>query len=433
MICAPMPLYYTRCPVPTASGIAFQHDLFEPLFAGTGYEVRNLQELGDTHRDAHYTHSIEQFFREGGGSPPMWARSRGVDSVLLGITFMEELLGIYVRTEDAATTVADLADRRFALPVWPRLVFNFWRFAAEKGIASALRVHGLTEADVRLVDVTEDWDPHERRQVGRVDAVTPARCEYRAQLEALLSGEVDAIFGKGPEAALLEREAGGRVRLLYDLRSAPDLRARVNNSTPRLLTTGRSLLDGHPNAVVTYLRAVLHAGRWALMQPDAARRLIARECAVDDAQLETCLQPNYAEELLPSFSARNWEATQIMQEFLLTRGYLEREFQLDTWADSGPLNEACALEGLDLQQFSQNRDEKTFRELDLRNNWSKGTAFRRFKALLPVLAEGEDFHRLAADSDALKIDELRVAGRIYASTVHAVLLRARACALIESG
>ena len=122
-----------------------------------------------------------------------------------------------------------------------------------------------------------------------------------------------------------------------------------------------------------------------------------------------------------------------MQEFLLTRGYLEREFQLDTWADSGPLNEACALEGLDLQQFSQNRDEKTFRELDLRNNWSKGTAFRRFKALLPVLAEGEDFHRLAADSDALKIDELRVAGRIYASTVHAVLLRARACALIESG
>ena len=80
----------------------------------------------------------------------------------------------------------------------------------------------------------------------------------------------------------------------------------------------------------------------------------------------------------------------------------------------------------------QDGNELTFRELDLRNRWAKGTAFRRFKALLTELVEGEDFRRLAADVEGSQIDELRITGRIYPSTVHAVLLSPRACALVES-
>jgi hypothetical protein len=74
----------------------------------------------------------------------------------------------------------------------------------------------------------------------------------------------------------------------------------------------------------------------------------------------------------------------------------------------------------------------TFRELDARNNWTKGVAFRRFKAALPKLVEGEDFQRLDADTERVQIQALRSCGRIYASTVHAVLLGSRACALIEA-
>lgn len=76
-------------------------------------------------------------------------------------------------------------------------------------------------------------------------------------------------------------------------------------------------------------------------------------------------------------------------------------------------------------------DDLTFRELDRRHGWVKGTAFRRFKAALPELVEGDDFQRLDASDDKAQIDALRAAGRIYATTVHAVLLRPRACALIE--
>ena len=91
---APYPVYYTRCPVPTASGIAFRRNMFEPVFEDSGYEVRNIRELGPERQNVHFTHAIDNFFREGGGSPPVWARANGVKSVLLGITFMEERLGV---------------------------------------------------------------------------------------------------------------------------------------------------------------------------------------------------------------------------------------------------------------------------------------------------------------------------------------------------
>ena len=156
--------------------------------AESDYNVPNITELGPGHQDVHYTHSIDMFIREGGVAPPVWARANGVDSVMFGITFMEEFQGVFVRTDDPAASVADLAGRRLALPVWPRLVFNFWRFAALKGLTSALKVHGVAPDAVRFVDIVEGWDPSERRNVGTQDLDIPARCEYRGQLEALLAG-----------------------------------------------------------------------------------------------------------------------------------------------------------------------------------------------------------------------------------------------------
>ena len=343
----PIPIYYTRCPVPTASGIAFQRGMFSEMFRDSGYEVRDLNELGPDCQDVHYTHAVESFFREGGGAPPVWARANGVDSVVLGITFMEELLGVFVRTEDPARSVADLAGRRLGLPVWPRLVFNFWRFAALKGLHSALAVHGLHDEDVEFVDIVEGWDPHERRNVGRSELARPARCEYRNQLEALLAGEVDAIFGKGPEAALLQRDAGGRIRVLYDLRRTSAMADRVNNSTPRLLTTSRHLVDRHFAAVVRYLRTLIRAAHWAEANPIEARRLIARECSVGQDEMETCLESGYSEKFLPSLNADLVEALAVMKSFLYERRVIIRDIALEDWIDSRPLAEAYRLEGLE--------------------------------------------------------------------------------------
>jgi len=64
----------------------------------------------------------------------------------------------------------------------------------------------------------------------------------------------------------------------------------------------------------------------------------------------------------------------------------------------------------------------TFKDIDTHHGCGKGTAFRAFKGLLAELREGEDFHYLGADDHGAQIQRLRAAGRLYASTVNAVLL-----------
>lgn len=76
-------------------------------------------------------------------------------------------------------------------------------------------------------------------------------------------------------------------------------------------------------------------------------------------------------------------------------------------------------------------DWLTFKEIDLRNGWPKGAAFRRFKRALDRLAEGQDFVRLDASSCAREVEELRTAGRLYASTVHAVLISRQVATALE--
>jgi len=340
------PIYYTRCPVPTASGVAFQTGMFADAFEDTNYVVSDIVELGPDHQDVHYTHSIEMFIREGGVSPPVWARSNGVDSVVLGITFMEECQGVFVRANDPMETVAGLAGRRLALPVWPRLVFNFWRIAALKGLISALKVHDVSADAVEFVDIIEGWDPSERRNVGRQDLKKPARCEYRGQLEALLTGEVDAIFGKGPEAALLQREAEGRIRLLYDVRTAPSIVERINNSPPRLLTTSRHLVEKHFDAVVCYLRTAIRAANWVQTNPAEARDLIARECSIDADKIETYLEPDYRDKFLPQLDDDLVEALEVVKSFLHEHQFIDQDFPIEGWIEPGPLAQAYQLEGI---------------------------------------------------------------------------------------
>lgn len=338
-------IWYTRCPVPTASGLAYRLGLFDQMFAGTQYEVRNIKELDRDNWDTHFSHTQDCSFREGGGSPPVWARAAGTDTRLLGITFMEEVLGIYVRADDPVDSVSSLVGRRFALPVWPKLPFNFYRFAAEKGFCSALRVHGLSERDVQFVDVYEDDDPHDFINPDPVIMAKRAgRCYYDTQMKALISGDVDVIFAKGGEIANLEREAGGAIRRLYDLRQAPSMDDRVNNSTPRLLTVSASLVDEHPQAVVLYVRTLIKAAHWALRHPDAARSLLAEELAVRPEDIVESFGTDFADKLMPRLDAPMFHALEVMKSFLRDRGYIENDFSARDWAAPRLLEQASSSE-----------------------------------------------------------------------------------------
>src|SRR5581483_1920523 len=84
-------LWYTRCPVPTATGIAADRGWLAAEFAADGLTVRSLQDEGaDVPRDRHFSHALTSLFREGGNVPALWARSRGEPTRLIGLTWIEE-------------------------------------------------------------------------------------------------------------------------------------------------------------------------------------------------------------------------------------------------------------------------------------------------------------------------------------------------------
>ena len=64
----------------------------------------------------------------------------------------------------------------------------------------------------------------------------------------------------------------------------------------------------------------------------------------------------------------------------------------------------------------------TFKEIDTRHGRAKGSAFRAFKRVRHTLREGTDFHHLDAATERARIERLRRAGRIYASSVNVVVL-----------
>ncbi|MES1925115.1 hypothetical protein [Salinisphaera sp. T31B1] len=70
------------------------------------------------------------------------------------------------------------------------------------------------------------------------------------------------------------------------------------------------------------------------------------------------------------------------------------------------------------------KSEKTWslREIDQARGDSKGTAFLAFKQLKDSFDEGRDYYYLSASQDAREIESLRKAGRIYETTVNAILL-----------
>ena len=80
-------LWYTRCPVPTASSIAISQGWLDDEFVPDDIAVASLRASADSAvRESHFNHSQADSFRQGGNIPPIWTRSRGSDVRLIGLS-----------------------------------------------------------------------------------------------------------------------------------------------------------------------------------------------------------------------------------------------------------------------------------------------------------------------------------------------------------
>lgn len=327
-------IWFTRCPVPTASGLAYKLGWLEQEFAADGLPVSTLQEARQLGHH-HYDHQLPGLFREGGNVPALAARAAGSPSRLIGLTWIEEWQTILVRPDSGIRSAADLRGKRLALPAWGD--------SRPGSIARAMSLHGykgaLASAGLRLDDV-------QLVEVALLDQATAATPELGLQrlwsgLEYLARGEVDAVYVKGAAAADAARRLGLVVGVDLDL--LPDPRHRINNGTPRPITVHQRLLDNHFDLVVRFLAQTLRAAEWAAGNRAALNSILEEETRAGSQGVAEAYRGDFHTTLAPELSAQRLAFLGTQKDFLYLHGFLEADFDIADWVDLRPLQAAHEL------------------------------------------------------------------------------------------
>lgn len=340
-------LWYTRCPVPTASGIAHGLGTLARAAAGSGLDFRILQDADADTALHHFDHRLPGLIREGGNVPALAARAEGAPTRLIGLTWVDEAQQILVAPGSDITSAADLAGRRIAIPAWAADGGrSFPRAMALHGFSSALALAGLTLADVVVVEVEVERAPEVRGGSAAADAASAGsraergRAVTTAGVDELLAGTVDAIYVKGARGRDAAREHGLRVAVDLDTSTTP--RGRVNNGTPRPITVHERLLAEHPEVVEEFLVRSLDAAAWAATDLTGVRELLARETFAEGPGVEDAYGSALHLGLAPTLDAERLDLLAVQEQFLYTHGFLAGRVDVADWTDPAPLERALA-------------------------------------------------------------------------------------------
>jgi sulfonate transport system substrate-binding protein len=337
-------IWYTRCPVPTASGLAQHFRWIHEAFEREGIAVQSLRDsLDPAVRRSHFTHSLPASFREGGNIPAIWAKAGGQDTVVVGVTWVDEEQLILVRADSDIQTLSDIKGRRLGIPKHTAQVVDFPRAQDLHGLVTALQLAGLKPADVEIVDI-EGHDFEQRNADGSRPVLR------HVTVDALLDGRVDVIYAKGAHSASLVRELG--LRPLLDINAHADPYVRVNTGTPRPVTVNRELAEQRPDLVARYLATLIKTAHWARSHPEQVVTAVASE----SHNTADNVRRGYGPELHLHFDVQLCEqyvqGLRQQKGFLLDWGFLPADFDFDSWIVREPLRlarELVAKEGLSLE------------------------------------------------------------------------------------
>ncbi|MEJ1963497.1 MAG: ABC transporter substrate-binding protein [Gammaproteobacteria bacterium] len=335
-------LWFTRCPVPTPSAIAYKLGWLAEEFARDGIQLATFQEdakNGELARH-HYDHELPGLFREGGNMLPIASRAQGSPNRLIGLTWIDEGQAIVVRKGSGITEPRQLKGARIALPGFVEKQIpshvrgtSIGRGMTLAGVKGALTFAGLSFDDVKFVEIPV---------LPFNSNAAPREGLFRLWwgLQHLAEGKVDAVYVKGAAATQHVRELDLQIGI--DLDRLPDRRFRVNNGTPRPITVHQDLLDDHYDLVVRFLEQTLRAADWAATNVEGVRQILQSETRGDaDAVLAT-YRDDFHKRLHPTLDPERLELFRRQKDFLLVHGFLDRDYDFDAWVEPRPLAEAAA-------------------------------------------------------------------------------------------
>ncbi len=336
----PEALWYTRCSIPTPLGLGAQLGWYQEEFAADGITIKSLQESNDPAEQAsHFEHSLPHSFRLGGSVPAIWAKAKGRETRVIGISWIDEYQTIIALPESGIRTAADLRGRKLGLPTSSRRAdsVDVARATSLRGLLLALQLAGLDYNDAEWVDVASRRDAEQTVLAPDTKVRRRRAHSYTDTALALARGEVDAIYVKDVRGAETTHLLGAHV--VVDLGFHPDLHAHINNSTPRPLTVNEQTLREHPDLVRRFLARIRDVDVWARQNPAEAVRQIAQETNWTESWVRFAYGDKVHQSLAVDLSERSIAGLTEFKDFLLQWGFIEKDFSIHDWIDPAPLKD----------------------------------------------------------------------------------------------
>ncbi|GAA5005089.1 ABC transporter substrate-binding protein [Acinetobacter puyangensis] len=329
-------VWYTRCPVPTGLGIAIQKGWLQQKFEQDQIEIKSLRESNSKEvRNSHFNHSLENSVRHGGSIPAIWAYSSGQKTKVIGLSWADEAQLLLTRFDANIKTVADLKGKKFGIPLNQDALIDFSRAQAIRGLENALKTVDLTVADVQLVDtLRQDIIRAQNQQLldqqkdgSFYGSRNPLNAS--AELVALLTGQVDAIFLKGAQAVQIASDFA--LHTIIDIGAHPDPLLRSNNGTPRTLTVDEHFLTHHPKQVQHIIESVVDAEQWSHQNPAETHRYLAKECQSTEQWVHVAYGEDAHLKLNTNFDETSIHALQDLSDFLYRWKFIPNPIDVKQW------------------------------------------------------------------------------------------------------
>ena len=332
-------VYYTNCPLVSASNIDQELGWTAEEFAKIGVEYAYFRSRPETDWYPHYIHNQDNLIRFGGLFPPIDVMADKRRTRMLGLTHVPFEGGcMMVRATDNNYRMSDLKGKKIGITKSLNTLKNdWWRIQEHQAILMMLQMNGMSLKDVDLVEFPypDDWydDPEMLTPM-----VNPSWWQlkrdhkhdlaFRPLETALLEGKVDAIYSQSKVFQHIQ-EATGKLVAIEDLSQYPDWRLQVAN-IPAIITCTDVMANEHPELVVAYMKGMIRVGRWANEHKHAAAAILDKQTYYLD--VEDTYRGIKDVDMVPSLSAQNLAMVNIGKEFMLKHGYIKNDFDVEKWA-----------------------------------------------------------------------------------------------------
>ena len=332
-------VYYTNCPLISASNVDQELGWVNEEYLKLGVKFAYFRSVPETDWYPHYIHNQDNLIRFGGLFPPIDVMADKRRTRMLGLTHVPYEGGcLMVRARDNIFTMGDLKGKKIGITKSQNTLKNdWWRIQEHQAILAMLRMNGMTEKDIKLVDFPypDDWYdnpdmlmPLHNPTHWQLDRDHKHDLAFRPLETALLEGKVDAIYSQSKVFQHIQ-EATGEMAAIEDLSRRPDWRLQVAN-IPAIITCTDVMAEEHPELVVAFMKGMIRVGRWSNQNKRAAAAILNKQTYYLDE--EDTYQGIRHVDMVPNLSAQNMAMVDIGKNFMLKHGYIKNDFDVEKWA-----------------------------------------------------------------------------------------------------